>query len=188
MAGRPCFPTVAAIGEAPDCVFIAVPREMVESVVRDCAAAGVGGAGIVASGLAETAKPERVAEQNRIVDIARSAGMRLVGPNTIGLLNYEIGAGLTFSAMPARRPLLQYAIGIISQSGSLGFSLAQAAELGVSISHVLTAGNSADFDVADYVAYLAEEPACKAIVCVFEGMAHPECVFRGIVSTDFTAS
>ncbi|MBC7576867.1 MAG: acetate--CoA ligase family protein [Tardiphaga sp.] len=173
VAGRPCFASVAAIGEAPDCVFIAVPREMVESVVRECAAAGVGGAVIVASGLAETAKPDRIADQQRIVEIARRADMRLVGPNTIGFLNYGVGAALTFSAMPARRALLPHAIGIISQSGSLGFSLAQAAELGVSISHVLTAGNSADVDVADYVAYLAEEPACKAIICVFEGMAHP---------------
>jgi acyl-CoA synthetase (NDP forming) len=173
VAGQPCFATVADIGEAPDCVFIAVPREMVESVVSDCAAAGVGGAVIVASGFTETGKPERIADQHRIVQIARNADMRLVGPNTIGLLNYQIGAGLTFSAMPARRPLLPHAIGIVSQSGSLGFSLAQAAELGVSISHVLTAGNSADVDVADYVAYLADDPACRAIICVFEGMAHP---------------
>ncbi|MDB5617850.1 MAG: CoA-binding protein [Tardiphaga sp.] len=174
VAGRPCFPSVQAIGEVPDCVFVAVPREMVESVVQDCASAGVGGVVIVASGLAETAKPDRVAEQSRIVALARGANMRLVGPNTIGLLNYDIGAGLTFSAMPARRPLLPHAIGIVSQSGSLGFSLAQAAELGVPVSHVLTAGNSADVDVADYVAYLAKDPACKAIVCVFEGMTHPQ--------------
>ena len=94
-------------------------------------------------------------------------------PNTIGLVNYATGAGLTFSAMPERRPLQPHAIGIVSQSGSLGFSLGQGIERGVSVSHILTAGNSCDVDVADYVAYLAQDPHCRAIACLFEGMPEP---------------
>src|SRR5690606_40874778 len=65
------------------------------------------------------------------------------------------------------------AIGLVSQSGALGFALGQAIEHGVSFSHVLTAGNSADVDVADYVSYLAEDEGCSAIACLFEGMADP---------------
>lgn len=175
LAGRPCYPNVA---ELPDCAFLAVPREAVEGVVTDCAKAGVGGVIVVASGLAETGKPERIAEQTRITALARTAGMRLVGPNTIGLVNYAIGAGMTFSAMPERRPLAPHAVGIVSQSGSLGFSLVQAVERGLSVSHVLTAGNSADVDVADHVAYLAADPSCRAIACVFEGMADPGRMIR----------
>lgn len=173
IGGQRCYPSVSALPEVPDCVFIAVAREAVEPVVAECAALGVGGAIVVASGYTETAKPERVAEQARLVAIAQGAGMRLVGPNTIGLVNYGTGAALTFSAMPKRRALLPHAIGIVSQSGSLGFSLAQAMERGMSVSHVLTAGNSCDVDVADYVAYLADDPACRAIACVFEGLAQP---------------
>ncbi len=173
IGGRPCHPDLATLPEVPDCVFIAVPREAVEPIVGQCAAAGVGGAVVVASGYTETAKPDRATAQGRIAALAREAGMRLVGPNTIGILNYVNGAGLTFSAMPDRRPLLPHSIGIVSQSGSLGFSLAQAVERGTSVSHVLTSGNSCDVDVADYVAYLAGDPACRAIACVFEGMAHP---------------
>jgi acetyl-CoA synthetase len=173
IGGRPCHPDLAALPEVPDCVFVAVPRDAVEPIVAQCAAAGVGGAVVVASGYTETAKPDRAAAQGRLAALAREAGMRLVGPNTIGILNYANGAGLTFSAMPDRRPLLPHAIGIVSQSGSLGFSLAQAVERGTSVSHVLTSGNSCDVDVADYVAYLAGDPACRAIACVFEGMAHP---------------
>src|SRR5690606_42061005 len=60
------------------------------------------------------------------------------------------------------------AIGLVSQSGALGFALGQAIEHGVSFSHVLTAGNSADVDVADYVSYLAEDEGCTAIACLFE--------------------
>ena len=66
------------------------------------------------------------------------------------------------------------AIGLVAQSGALGMALAQAVTRGVSFSHVLTSGNSCDVDMADYVAYLAEEPACRAIACTFEGMADPK--------------
>lgn len=176
--GRPCYPNFAALPEVPDCVVIATPREAVEPIARECAAVGVGAILVLAAGFAETAKPEHVALQERLVAVARGANMRMVGPNTIGIVNYAIGAGLTFSAMPDRRPLRPNAIGIVSQSGSLGFSLSQAVERGVSVSHVLTAGNSADVDVADHVAYLAQDPHCGAITCLFEGMADPTRMLR----------
>ena len=178
LAGRPCYPSLAALPETPDCVVIATPREAVEPVVRECAARGVGAVLVLAAGFAETGKPELIALQQRLVTIARGADMRLVGPNTIGLVNYATGAGLTFSAMPGRRPLQPHAIGIVSQSGSLGFSMAQGIERGVSVSHVLTAGNSCDVDVADHVAYLAQDPQCRAIACLFEGMADPGRMLR----------
>jgi len=173
LGGRPCFPSVEALPEIPDCVVVAAGREAVEPVVAQCAACGVGAVVVLASGYAETAKPERVAAQSRLAAIAQAADMRLVGPNTIGLVNYAIGAGLTFSAVPDRAPLRPHAIGIVSQSGSLGFSLAQGMMRGLSVSHVLSAGNSCDVDVADHVAYLASDPSCRAVACVFEGMAHP---------------
>jgi acetate---CoA ligase (ADP-forming) len=173
LAGRPCYPNIAALPQTPDCVVIATPRESVEPIARECAARGVGAILVYAAGFAETGKQEHVALQQRLLAIAREANMRMVGPNTIGLVNYAIGAGLTFSAMPDRRPLQPHAIGIASQSGSLGFSLAQAVERGVSVSHVLTAGNSCDVDVADQVAYLAQDRHCRAIACLFEGMVDP---------------
>ena len=173
LAGRPCFPSLSELPRVPDCVVIATGRDAVEPIVAECARLGVGGAIILAAGFAETGKPELAALQDRVVSIARDADMRLVGPNTIGLVNYVDGAGLTFSAMPDRRTLRPHAIGIVSQSGSLGFALAQAVERGVSVSHVLTAGNSCDVDVADEVAYLVHDKTCRAIACLFEGMADP---------------
>ncbi len=64
--------------------------------------------------------------------------------------------------------------GIISQSGALGMALAQGVVRGLSVSHVLTSGNSCDVDMADFVNYLAADPACASIACVFEGMATPD--------------
>src|SRR5262249_5531865 len=60
-----------------------------------------------------------------------------------------------------------------SQSGAMGSAVVQAAHLGVSFSHMITAGNCCDIDVADYVAYLAEDPDCKVVACLFEGLQEP---------------
>jgi acyl-CoA synthetase (NDP forming) len=170
---RDCHPSLSALPEVPDCVLITVGRESVEAVVRECAALGVGGAVIFASGYAETGKPERAAQQAELGRIARQSGLRLIGPNCIGVINYLAQMCLSFNPPQALRATTGHRIGLVSQSGALAFSLAQAAERGVCFSHVLSAGNSCDVDVADEVAYLAEEPECKAIACIFEGLANP---------------
>lgn len=170
----PCHPSVSALPEAPDLAVVAAPLEAVEGVVRDCVAAGAGAAVVYAAGFAETRRPERIALQNRIADMAREGGLRLVGPNCIGVLDYVSGATVSFAAVP--RPALppgSAAVGIVSQSGNLGFAMAQGVERGVAVARVLACGNSADVDVADCVAALAEDPACAAIACLFEGMADP---------------
>jgi acyl-CoA synthetase (NDP forming) len=170
---RPCFPSVAALPEVPDCAVITVGREAVEEVLAECVAAGVGGAIVYASGYAETGKPGRAEMQAALGEISRRTGLRIIGPNCIGIVNWLSGAAMTFSGLPRPREVRPGAVGLISQSGALGFALAQAVERGVNLSHVLTSGNSVDVDMADYVAYLAEDPACRAIACVFEGMATP---------------
>jgi acetyl-CoA synthetase len=174
LGGLPCHASIAALPEVPDIAVVAAPMEAVEGLVRDCAVAGVGAAIIYAAGFAETGKADRVALQSRVAAIAREGGVRLVGPNCIGMLDYASGATISFAAVPRPAVALdRAAVGIVSQSGNLGFALAQGVERGVAISRVLACGNSADVDVADCVAALAEDPACAAIACVFEGMADP---------------
>lgn len=174
LGGLPCYASVAVLPEVPDIAVVAAPMEAVEGLVQDCVAAGVGAAILYAAGFAETGRTDRIALQARIAAIAREGGVRLVGPNCIGMLDYGSGATISFAAVP--RPAVapgRAAVGIVSQSGNLGFALAQGVERGVAISRVLACGNSADVDVADGVAALAEDPACTAIACVFEGMADP---------------
>ncbi len=170
---RPCYPSVGALPEVPDCVVIATPREAVEAVISECAAAGAGGAVVFASGYSETARPEHVAAQRRLAAIARETGLPIVGPNCLGIVNYAASAWMTFFTPPPQASIRPASIGVVSQSGALGFAMAQAVEHGASVCHLLTSGNSCDVDMADYVAYLAAEPACKAIACMFEGMAEP---------------
>ena len=173
IAERPCFPSLAELPVVPDCVSVTVPREAAENVVRDAASAGAGGVILYASGYAETQLAERMEQQRRLTCIARESGLKILGPNCLGIANYLRGARISFSEYPALRAMRSISVGIASQSGALSQALAQAIECGASVSHALSAGNQADVDVADFVAYLAEEPACHVIACAFEGMAHP---------------
>ncbi|MCA0240677.1 MAG: acetate--CoA ligase family protein [Proteobacteria bacterium] len=175
--GQPCYPSIAALPQTPDCVFIAVARDAVEAVVTQCAQRGVGGVVLFASGYAETGLAERAAAQQRLLAIARGAGMRLLGPNCVGFMNYGLGVIGTFGTASFKGAPGAGAggpIGLVSQSGAVGAALAQAQEHGLALSHMLTCGNASDIDVADQVAYLAADPACRAIACLFEGMADPQ--------------
>jgi acyl-CoA synthetase (NDP forming) len=170
---RICYPSLRSLPEVPDCAVIVVGREHVEPLVRECADLGVGGAIIFASGYAETGKPERIAEQQRLTDIARGSSLRIVGPNCIGLVNHTLGAMTSFTTFSRLDNPLPASIGIASQSGAMANSLGQAIEQGSSFSHILAAGNSCDIDIADLVSYLADEPHCRSIISVFEGMDAP---------------
>ncbi|MDB5705524.1 MAG: CoA-binding protein [Sphingomonas bacterium] len=172
--GIQCFATLAEIPERVDCVVLAVPMEAVEQVVTQCAVAGVGGCIIYASGFAETALPDRIALQQRIADIGRAADMRIVGPNCFGLINNMSRAGLSFSGRYGASPGRQGPIGLVSQSGGLGQALAQVTERGGAFSHFFAAGNSCDVDVCDYLSYLADDPDCRVITCIAEGLKDGE--------------
>ena len=173
IAGERCYPSLAALPETPECAVIAVPREGVEALVRQCADAGVGGAIVYASGYAETRKAGHLELQSRLTAIARASGMPILGPNCIGIVTGGGALRITFAETPDMRTLRAGAIGIVSQSGGLGLALAQASAHGYAFSHMLTTGNACDVDVADEIAYLAEQPACAVIACVFEGMSDP---------------
>ncbi|HEY0181423.1 MAG TPA: acetate--CoA ligase family protein, partial [Rhodopila sp.] len=168
------YPNVRDLPEVPDCAVITAAREAVEEIVLDCAKAGVGGAIIFASGYSETGKEDRIAQQERLAAIARETGLRIVGPNCIGVVNALLDSRVTFMDItPIPKPE-RNAVGVISQSGALGMALAQGVVRGLSVSHVMTSGNSCDVDMADFVNYLATDPACQSIACVFEGMATPD--------------
>ena len=173
MAGARCYPCISSLPQVPDCVVIATARDLVEPLARECAALGVGGVVIYASGYAEGGTEEGIELQARLARLAQESGMRIVGPNCIGLANFTIGANITFYSRTMLIDPAPHSIGVVSQSGALGNALIQSIERGTQLSHMLASGNSCDVDVADLVAYLAEDPACRAIACLFEGLADP---------------
>ncbi len=172
--GVDCYPSVGEVPDRIDCAVIATPRERVEKLVEQCAAMRIGGCILYASGYAETAREDRQRDQERLSAIARSSGLRIVGPNCIGIVNNIRRAGLMFLSTYETTPWRPGPIGLISQSGALGYTLAQACERGGNFSHYLTAGNSCDVDVCDFISYLAEDPDCRVITCLVEGVKDGE--------------
>ena len=174
--GMPCHPSIVSLKQAPDSVIITVPQAAVEGVLLDAASAGARSAIVFAAGYADTGREDGRAQQDRLNAIALETGIKIIGPNCLGAVNYATGAALTYTNTPLLRiddaivrPHVR-AVGLVSQSGGLGFAAAQAVQRGLSLSHILTSGNSCDVDVADYIAYLAEEPSCASIACVFEAV------------------
>jgi acetate---CoA ligase (ADP-forming) len=170
LLGRPCVPSLADMPERPDCVVLCVARQMVESMIQAAAAAGAGGVIVYASGFAETAKPDRIEAQARLIEAAHRGGVRVVGPNCVGLANTRSGAGLNFMPDYAGMGHRRGPIGIVSQSGALGYTVLQGMERGIGFSHYLAAGNSCDVDVCDFISYLAEDDDTRSIVCLLEGV------------------
>lgn len=174
LGGLRCYPDLASLPHAPDLIVVAAPGEALPGLVRDAVDVGAGSIVAFSAGFAETGDPELRALQHRMAKMAAEGGVRMVGPNALGFVNYRARINCTFVAdfpMPEPRP---EAIGLVSQSGAIGLSLVQSVDRGVSFSHVLTCGNSADVDVCDYIAYLAESEECRAIACVFEGISNPD--------------
>lgn len=170
LLGRPCVPSLADMPESPDCVVLCVARPMVEGMIESAAAVKAGGVIVYASGFAETSKPDRVEAQQRLVQLAERTGVRVVGPNCVGLANTRSGAGLNFMPGYATMGHRRGPIGIVSQSGALGYTVLQAMQRGVGFSHYLAAGNSCDVDVCDFISYLAEDDDTRSIICLLEGV------------------
>jgi len=168
---RRCFPSLAALPEPPDCVVIALPREGVEQAVREAADVGAGGAIVFASGYAETGKADRIAEQARLTVCARQLRLPVLGPNCLGIVNNLLEAGVMFQAYD-ELPRPPGRVGIVSQSGALAYTLIQGGRHGFGYTHMLSAGNSCDVDVLDLANYLVDEPECRAVACMLEGVSN----------------
>jgi acyl-CoA synthetase (NDP forming) len=170
LLGRPCVPSLIDMPESPDCVVLCVARPMVEGMIESAAAVKAGGVIVYASGFAETAKPDRIEAQQRLVRLARRTGVPVVGPNCVGLANTRSGAGLNFMPDYAGMGHRRGPIGIVSQSGALGYTILQGMQRGIGFSHYLAAGNSCDVDVCDFISYLAEDDHTRSIICLLEGV------------------
>src|SRR5215468_5644316 len=168
----PAFPRVSAVGAPVDLALIAVPAAAVEEVVADCASAGVRGVVVLSSGFAEASAAGREAEQ-RLRALVRASGMRLVGPNCMGLLNTapEIALNATFTT-----PVLPPAgtISMLSQSGALGLAMLDYVQsLHVGLSTFVSVGNRADVSSNDVLAYWADDPRTSVIVLYLESFGNP---------------
>lgn len=179
IAGLQCYKDIASLPLTPDVGIILLGAANTEAAVRDLAARGTPAAILVAAGFGETGAEGR----KRQDALAAAAGpMRLLGPNTIGLVNLVDRIPLSASGALDTERFAVGSIGVISQSGGvLGALLSRAAARGIGLSKLVTTGNEADLELADFVAYFAEDPDTTVIALYVESIRNPE-KFRAAVA------
>ena len=174
VGGLRCYASVAEVPGVVDVAIVIAAKPRVAEIVADCGAKGVKAVAIVSSGFAETG-PQGKADEVAIVELARSHGMRLLGPNCFGYFNSHRSVNLFGSASLLTRPLLKGAIGFVTQSGALAASVVdRAQERGIGFSCVITTGNQADVDNVDALEVMIDDPHTRVVSMFMEGLPHPE--------------
>lgn len=172
-----------AIGDVPgpvDQAIVAVPASAVPATLESCAVKGVKTAVVFSAGFAETGE-RGAALQHRITEIAHTSGLRVLGPNCLGVYNPRIGFFGTFSSTLEDRFPESGTIGLVSQSGAYGSHLSLlAARRHLGIRYWVTTGNESDITVSEVVEWFADRPEVSVIVAYAEGVGNSECLLRAL--------
>ena len=178
--GTRCYPDVGSLPEVPDAAIILVGAERAESYVRDLSARGVGAAIVLAGGYAEVDGEG----QSRQAALRMAAGpMRILGPNTVGLVNVIDRVTLSASGALDVEGLRAGRIGLVSQSGGiLGSVLSRAAFRGAALSRLIATGNEADLEVSDFIDYLIEDAETSVIALYLEGLRNADRFRRSAIA------
>ena len=167
----PAYPTVSAVGRPVDLAIITVPKEHVLPAVQDCVAAGVRGLVVISAGFKEVGAAG-LARERDLIEALKGTGIRLVGPNCMGVLNTaaDVQMNATFaSRMPPPGP-----VAFMSQSGAMGLSvLDYAASYGIGFSSFVSAGNKADVSGNDLLEYWEHDPSTTTVLMYLENFGNP---------------
>jgi acyl-CoA synthetase (NDP forming) len=171
VAGMPAYKTVQDIPDQVDLAIVAVPADAVHDVVLDCAAKGVHGLIVISSGFAETGEEGRK-RQRRLVGLARSYGLRLVGPNCLGVINTDPAVSLNASLSPVMPP--HGRVGFFCQSGALGVAILETvARRGLGLSTFVSAGNRADVSGNDLLQFWENDADTEVVLLYLESIGNP---------------
>lgn len=171
IAGVRAYPTVGDVPDDVDLAVITVPAESVRTVVEQCGDKGVHALIVVSAGFGE-AGPEGRERQDALVRAARADGMRVVGPNCLGIANTDAAVRMNATLSPVAPP--RGPVGFFSQSGALGIALLQhVAERGLGLSSFVSAGNRADVSGNDLLQYWEEDAATEVVLLYLESLGNP---------------
>lgn len=166
IGGEPCFPTLADSGREVDLAVIVTPAKVVPRIITDCGESGVGAAIVISANFSE-AGPKGAALEAEMLRRARRYGLRILGPNCLGVIRTDIGLNATFSAgnaLPGR-------IAVISQSGALCTAILDWAENNdVGFSSLISTGIGADVDFGEILDFVAMDPGTDSIMLYIEGL------------------
>ena len=167
--GVKSYPSVTDLPEAPDLVGIVVRYDQVMDVLRESHRKGAGSAIVISAGFAERGVDDRRDLQGELGEFARASGMRISGPNCLGLANVKDDIWATSSSRGAEG--LTGPIGLVCQSGATAFGpfLVRAVENGIGFSYIISTGNEADLDFTDFARYLLDDPDTRVIAGFVEG-------------------
>jgi acetate---CoA ligase (ADP-forming) len=171
--GVRAYPDLASLPEAPDLAIVMVPGESAVAAVADCAARGVRLTICMASGFGETGALGKAAQQAMVAN-ARAHGMRLVGPNSQGLVNFGTGAVASFSTMFLESEPADGPVAVISQSGATSavvYGLLRAR--GIGVRHCHATGNDADVGVAELARAVIEDDGVRLLLLYLEAIPDP---------------
>lgn len=168
----PCYRNVASLPEVPDVGIVLLGAERAHVAVRELAERGAAAAIVLASGYTETGEAG-ARRQQQLLEAAGS--MRILGPNTIGLVNLTDDIVLSASGALEMDHFHAGVIGVVSQSGGiLGALLSRAAARGIGLSKLVSTSNEVDLELADFVDALVDDPATRVIALYIEAIRYPE--------------
>ncbi|MEA3155683.1 MAG: hypothetical protein QOK44_3272 [Betaproteobacteria bacterium] len=166
--GEKAYPDVTSVSEPIDHAFIMVPTDAVQTAIEQCVAKGVAVATVYSDGFAETGSVGR-RKQERIIDIARAGGVRVIGPNCIGLMSTQPGCAISVNAVLEMAEIKVGPLAIVSQSGSmLGGLLSRGLGRGVGFSKLISVGNESDLSVGEFSDLLVDDPHTQTILLFME--------------------
>jgi acetate---CoA ligase (ADP-forming) len=167
--GARAYKSISDLPEAPDLVGIVVPYHRVLDVLKECHAKGAGSAVVISAGFAERDTEGGRDLQREIGAFARQSGLRIAGPNCLGLANVRDDIWPTASSRTLGG--LTGHIGLICQSGATAFGpfLLRAVDAGIGLSHIISTGNETDLDFSDFARYLVDDPGTRVIAGFVEG-------------------
>ncbi|HEU5288947.1 MAG TPA: GNAT family N-acetyltransferase, partial [Candidatus Limnocylindria bacterium] len=167
----PAYASIADVPGPVDLAVIVVPAADVLAAARGCAEKGVRGLVVISAGFGETG-PAGLARQQELVELCRASGMRLIGPNCMGVLNTAASVRMNATFAPTFPPPGR--VGFLSQSGALGLAIIdQCAERGIGLSTFVSVGNKADISGNDLLQYWETDPDTDLVLLYLESFGNP---------------
>ncbi|HXX59503.1 MAG TPA: GNAT family N-acetyltransferase [Dehalococcoidales bacterium] len=165
------YPSITSLPEAPDMVIIAVPAKLVNKVAEECGHKGVHSLVVISDGFSEIG-PEGAAREAELRDIVFGHGMRLIGPNCMGVINTDPSIKMNGTFSPVYPP--EGNVAFLSQSGAMGLVVLEyASNLDLGISSFVSIGNRADISSNDLLEYWEQDPATDVVLLYLESFGNP---------------
>jgi acyl-CoA synthetase (NDP forming) len=180
--GRECYPSLTDLPEVPDCVVVALPVNHVLPVVEEATKVGVPSGIVVAEGFADGDTEAGRERQKELQRVAHDGGMAISGPCCMGLASLKYSFANSYFSIPP--DAVPGGVSLISQSGGLTNAVTElGASRNVGFNYMISSGNEAVVEMADYIEYLAQDPETKVITCLMEGAKDGAKLRRVLAST-----